>query len=225
MKHISFSLFGNDLKYFVGAEKNIIINKELLPDWTTIIYYHPQNVLKDYVAKLTDLGATMIDVSNVKLGEKESIHFPYFWRFLSFLENVPTLVRDLDSRLSEREVQYIRMWEESNQDYFIIRDHPWHAPVPSGLFGIKRKIQEFENHFIQFVNTSDLRWGTDQDILYQYMENIDKSNLLYFGYDKKETYIPRDNKQFFIGIQLDENDEPTKPSGEKCLQFLNELNL
>jgi hypothetical protein len=117
MKHISFSLFGNELKYYIGAEKNISINKELLPDWTTVIYYHPQNVLKDYVGKLTDLGATMIDVSNVKLGEKESIHFPYFWRFLSFLENVPTLVRDLDSRLSEREVQYIRMWEESNQDY------------------------------------------------------------------------------------------------------------
>ena len=37
MKHISFSLFGYDLKYYIGAEKNIVINKELLPDWTTVI--------------------------------------------------------------------------------------------------------------------------------------------------------------------------------------------
>jgi hypothetical protein len=93
------------------------------------------------------------------------------------------------------------------------------------LFGIKRKITEFEEHFIQFVNTSDLKWGTDQEILYQYMKNIDKSNLLYFGFDKPETYIPRNNKEFFIGMQLDENDEPTKPSGVKCLEFLKELNL
>ena len=165
------------LKYYIGAEKNIVINKELLPDWTTVIYYHPENILQGYVEKLTEMGAAMIDVSNMKLGEKESIHFPYFWRFLSFLQDIPTIVRDLDSRISEREVQYIRKWEQSNEDYFIIRDHPWHAPVPSGLFGIKRKITEFEEHFIQFVNTSDLRWGTDQEILHQYMKNIDKSNL------------------------------------------------
>ena len=57
------------------------------------------------------------------------------------------------------------------------------------------------------------------------MKNIDKSNLLYFGFDKPETYIPRNNKEFFIGMQLDENDEPTKPSGVQCLEFLKELNL
>jgi hypothetical protein len=144
---------------------------------------------------------------------------------LSFLQDNITLASDLDSRITEREVEYIRRWENSNEDYFIIRDHPWHAPVPSGLFGIKRKIVEFEQHFIQFVNTSDLRWGTDQEILYQYMGNIDKSEVLYFGFDKPETYIPRDNKEFFIGIQLDENDKPTVPSGEKCLEYLKELNL
>jgi hypothetical protein len=102
MKHISFSLFGYDLKYYIGAEKNIVINKELLPDWTTVIYYHPENILQGYVEKLTEMGAAMIDVSNMKLGEKESIHFPYFWRFLSFLQDIPTIVRDLDSRISER---------------------------------------------------------------------------------------------------------------------------
>jgi hypothetical protein len=57
------------------------------------------------------------------------------------------------------------------------------------------------------------------------MVNIDKSEVLYFGFDKPETYIPRDNKEFFIGIQLDENDKPTVPSGEKCLEYLKELNL
>jgi hypothetical protein len=225
MKHISFSLFGHDPKYYIGAEKNIVINKELLPDWTTVIYYHPQNFIQEYKDKLTELGAIMIDVSDVKLGEKKSIEFPYFWRFLSFLNDQPTIVRDLDSRISKREVEYIKKWENSSEDYFIIRDHPWHAPVPSGLFGIKRKIEKFETHFIDFINNSDLRWGTDQEILQQYIENVEKTNILYFGYDKLDTYIPRNDKNFFIGIQLDENDLPTKPSGEKCLEYLNDLNL
>lgn len=224
-KKISYSLFGNESKYYVGAEKNIIINKELLPDWKTVIYYHPQKILLEYVEKLESLGAIMINVSDNKLGNKESIHFPYFWRFLSFLEEGLTLSRDLDSRISPREVQYIRMWEESDKDYFIIRDHPWHSPVPSGLFGIKNRIQEFENHFINFVNISDLRWGTDQEILYEYIQRIDENNILYFGYDKKQTYIPRDDLEFFIGIQLDEFDKPTKPSGEQCLNYLKELKL
>ncbi len=224
-KYISFSLFGDQPKYYIGAEKNILVNKNLLPDWETIIYYHPERILEGYVDKLTNLGARMIDVSNFVLGDKESIHFPFFWRFLSFLEDGLTISRDLDSRISDREVKYIRKWEESNKNYFIIRDHPWHSPVPSGLFGIKNHIKEFENHFIKFVNTSDLRWGTDQEILYEYIQKVDQQEILYFGYDRPENYIPRDDTNFFIGIQLDEFDKPTKPSGEQCLEYLKDLNL
>ena len=43
-KIISFSLFGDDPKYYAGAEKNIILNKELLPDWETVIYYLPEKI-------------------------------------------------------------------------------------------------------------------------------------------------------------------------------------
>jgi|688.fasta_scaffold17075_4 hypothetical protein len=225
IKTINFSLFGTEMKYYMGAEKNVIINKELLPDWTTVIYYHPQNIIQGYVEKLSSLGATMVDVSNIKLGDKESIHFPYFWRFLSFLQDSPSIVRDLDSRISEREVKYIRKWEETNKDYFIIRDHPWHAPVPSGLFGIKKKIEEFEKHFIEFVNIDELRWGSDQEILRIYMENISDENVFYCGYDIQTNYIHRDDKTFFIGMQMNENDEPTVPSGVQCLNYLNEINL
>jgi hypothetical protein len=224
-KIISYTLFGDDLKYYIGAEKNIIINKELLPDWETYIYYLPEKIKVEYINKLIEIGAKLIDVTYVEIGDKKSIEFPYFWRFLSFLNNDITLVRDLDSRISDREVEYINRWLENDKDYFIIRDHPWHAPVPSGLFGIKGKKIEFENHFNLYIKNSDLRWGTDQEILYEYMRNVSQENIEYCGYDKPNTYIPRTNKEFFIGMQLDENDNPTKPSGEACLKFLKELNL
>ena len=225
IKTIAFSLFGVEMKYYIGAEKNIIINKELLPDWMTVIYYHPQNIIEGYVEKLSSLGATMVDVSNIKLGDKESIHFPYFWRFLSFLDDGLSIVRDLDSRVSDREVQYIKQWEISGKDYFIIRDHPWHAPVPSGLYGIKRKIKEFGDHFINFVNTHELVWGADQEILRIYMENISNDEVFYCGYDIIDNYIPRDDKNFFIGMQIDENDKPLIPSATQALNYLKDLNL
>jgi hypothetical protein len=224
-KYISFSLFGTDLKYYVGAEKNIILNNQLLPDWDTVIYYHPNNFRNEYLKKLSDLGAIMIDVTDFKIGNKGSEHFPYFWRFLAFLKNSMVLSRDLDSRLSKREVEYIREWEKSGKDYFIIRDHPWHSPYPSGLIGIRRKIEEFESHFNSYISSNELVWGTDQDILEKYMSDKNFDDVLYFGFDKLETYIPRDDKDFFIGMQLDEFDKPTVPSGVKCLEFLSEMNL
>jgi hypothetical protein len=159
------------------------------------------------------------------LGNKEAIHYPFFWRFLSFFENVPSIVRDLDSRFSDREVQYINEWTNSERDYFIIRDHPWQAPVPSGLFGIKKFIPEFKDHFINFVNNEDLRWGADQEILRIYMEQVNGENVFYCGYNDRTNYIPRDNKNFFIGMQMDENDNPTDPSGIKSLQYITEINL
>jgi hypothetical protein len=190
----------------------------------TVIYYNEKNILDGWVEKLSSLGAEMRNITDFSFSDKDTIHYPYFWRFFSFLNDGISIVRDLDSRVSDREVEYINRWLNSECDYFIIRDHPWHSPVPSGLFGIKSKIQEFEDHFINFINTSDLRWGTDQEILHQYMENIDENNIFYCGLDRVDTYIPRNDKNFFIGMQIDENDNPLKPNAEVALSFLAELN-
>jgi hypothetical protein len=222
---VSFSLFGNEPKYYIGAEKNIIEINNFLPNWEVRIYYHENMILDGKVEYLSNLGATLINVKDIVLGNKESIHYPFFWRFLSFFENTPSIVRDLDSRFSDREVQYINKWMSSERDYFIIRDHPWQAPVPSGLFGIKKFIPKFKDHFINFVNNEDLRWGADQEILRIYMEQINEENVFYCGYDDRTNYIPRDDKNFFIGMQMDENDNPTDPSGIKCLQHITEINL
>lgn len=224
-KIVSYSLFGTDEKYYVGAEKNLIVNQKLLPDWETVLYYRPDNFRVEYIDKLKNLGGILIDVSDVQIENRPSLDFPYFWRFLSFMDDDINLVRDLDSRISDREVEYINRWLNTDCTYFIIRDHPWHSPVPSGLFGIKGRIDNFVNHMKQYIRDNELIWGTDQDILYQYMRNINESEICYCGFDKPETYIPRINKEFFIGMQLDENDNPTKPSGEQCLNFLKELNL
>ena len=69
-KTVSFCLYGTDLKYYTGAEKNILINKELLPEWDTDIYYSPVNILDGYVTKLSELGANMINVTEIPIHSK-----------------------------------------------------------------------------------------------------------------------------------------------------------
>lgn len=222
---ISFTLFGTQMKYYVGAKRNIETISKLLPDWEIRIYYHDNLTNKEYIDELSDYNVNLIDVTNVKVGTINAIEFPYFWRFLSFFEDTPSIVRDLDSRFSEREIQYINSWMNNDKDFFIIRDHPWHSPVPAGLFGIKRKIVSFEEHMRQFIMSNNLPWGTDQTVLHSYMESVDKERIFYCGYDDLTNYIPRDNKDFFIGMQIDEHDKPTDPSAVVALNYLNDINL
>ena len=222
---VSFTLFGTQMKYYIGAKKNIETINKMLPDWEIRIYYHDDLTIKDHIDELNGLNVNLINVKDVKVGSVNATDFPYFWRFLSFFEDTPSIVRDLDSRFSDREVLYINSWLNNDKDYFIIRDHPWHSPVPAGLFGIKRKIQLFEDHMIDFVANNSLSWGADQHILHTYMEKIDKDSIFYCGFDDQTNYIPRDDKNFFIGMQIDENDQPIFSSATDALIHLNNINL
>jgi hypothetical protein len=223
---VAFSLFGYNPKYYVGAEKNIQQVKEMLSDWEVKIYYHDELIIKENIQKLIDLGGTLINVNSMDICNRPLLEYPYFWRFFSFFDDTRTIVRDLDSRFSQREVQYINNWIASNKDYFIIRDHPWHSNVPSGLYGIKKQINTFKDHFVNYINGKDIiKWGDDQEILDLYMKDINKEDIYYCGYDIQDNYIPRDDKNFFIGLQLDENDQPIEPTGTHSIRYLNEINL
>jgi len=66
--------------------------------------------------------------------------FPRNWRFLPTLDPQVKLAvfRDLDSRLSEREVAAVREWMRSDKAIHMMRDHPQHlAPVLAGMWGAK----------------------------------------------------------------------------------------
>ena len=54
---------------------------------------------------------------------------------------------------------------------------------------------------------------------------LNKENIFYCGYDDHLNYIPRDDKNFFIGMQIDENDKPLVPSAIQALNYLKDLNL
>jgi hypothetical protein len=221
-KNISYCLYGSDIKYYVGAEKNIEINAKLLPEWNNIIYYSLNNVLPEFVKKLTDLGAIMIDVNTMEISKY--LGNPMFWRYLIFYTNQTSIIRDLDSRVSNREVKYIERWLDSDLNYFVIRDHPWHSVVPGGLFGLKNS-NLIIPHFEEFIKTKPLGWGSDQEMLLSFIEKIGREDLNYFGFDDEKNYIPRDDENFFIGMQIDEFEKPLSPNAILSLNYLKDLNL
>lgn len=226
-KNVSFSLFGHDMKYYVGAYQNCKLFGELLPDWGVNIFYHKDNSIMEEIKKLKKLKCNLIDVSTININLTKNLTdfpIPYFWRFFSFFNDDINISRDLDSRLTEREVEYIKRWVEGEKNYFVIRDHPWHSQYPAGLFGMKRNKNNFKIFCENYLNSNILQWGDDQTILEQYMENTPQSDIEYCGYDKEETYIQRNDKSTFIGIQLDDNNQPTEHA-LKSLTALNELNL
>ena len=189
------------------------------------IYYHSNDISITDIERLKSLGAVMVDVKDISLGKINILEYPYFWRFFSFFDDEPALSRDLDSRVSFREVKYIENWLRSGLDYFAIRDHPWQDAFPAGLVGMRNNGSRFKSHFVDFINSNDIKWGSDQDILREYMKHVGSDEIYYCGYNDPTNYIPRDDKCFFIGMQMDENDLITNQNAVLSLKCLEEMSI
>jgi hypothetical protein len=134
---ISFSLWGNDPKYCVGAIQNAKLAQEIYPGWTCR-FYCGSSVPYSYIE---DLGK-MPNVQVVEM-EQEGNWTGMFWRFMTASSrNVDvSIFRDCDSRLSWREREAVNDWLRSDFDVHIMRDHPWHtSPIMGGMWGIKKGV-------------------------------------------------------------------------------------
>jgi tetratricopeptide (TPR) repeat protein len=130
-KIISFSLWGNQPRYLRGALHNLLLQKEIYPDWLCR-FYVDQTVPADVLAALRDLGAQLIDSKATSLGEK------LCWRFQ--VANDPEVgyfaVRDVDSVISSREAQAVGQWIQSETFFHVMRDWWTHTDlILAGMWG------------------------------------------------------------------------------------------
>jgi len=145
-KVISMSLYGKDPRYTWGALRNAQLVPVHLPDWTLRVYVAdepapPQLAVPPRIInKLRLLGVEIARVSTV------NSMAPRNWRLLAAddLRLDYFLVRDADTRLSERESVVVRDWlSTADKDgprsavVHCVRDHPKHADVAivDGLWG------------------------------------------------------------------------------------------
>ena len=132
-KIISFSLWGSDVKYTIGAVRNSELVEDIYPGWICR-FYVGDDVPNDIIEKLESNSEV------VRMRGEKCDWTSTYWRFLpSGEEDVEVMIsRDTDSRLNIREKNAVDEWLKSDKSFHIMRDHPWHRiEILAGMWGAK----------------------------------------------------------------------------------------
>lgn len=179
-KVISFSLYGSNKWYSLGAQKNIEEAKSIYPDFICRIYC-PTNV--PYLQELKNLA----EAGECELVIPKFSSPPIFWRILAAADpNIDIAIfRDCDSVVNSREKAAVEEWLNSEKTLHLMHDSKGNHghKVMAGMWGIKKNskiniIQDLNEFFSQKkykkidVNDNSTGWGSgvanyfdDQDFL------------------------------------------------------------
>lgn len=199
-KIISFSVYGNQPKYSVGMLSNVLLAKQIYPDWICRIYYDnsvDQNIIHE-ISKNDN-----IELINMTEEGKEI--FPMLWRFLAIDDpDVDIMLsRDSDSRLSYREKYCVDIFTKSDFILHSIRDNLSHNNIMGGMWGIKKnnriKIRDLVN-----------KWGlsgydADQQFLRSKVVPFFLDSYLIHCRHYLNTFPIEPQNEYFVGGWWDEN--------------------
>jgi len=167
-KVISFSLWGSDPKYCVGAVRNAELALKIYPGWRCR-FYIANSVPVNYIKELQEFDHVDIIQKVQDSGSWESM----FWRHETCWDKSVdvSIFRDTDCRLGLREKHAVDEWLNSDKTFHIMRDHPFHGyHILGGMWGYKHndKYNNISNIFLEF-DAQD-HYGTDyiffRDVLY-----------------------------------------------------------
>ena len=210
---ISYSLYGKQPRFMVGAVKNAQLAQVFFPGFT--VRFYVGNSVPTWVRSTLDLFP---NVEQIQVDERED-STARLWRFRAILDSEVDVVlsRDADARLSYREVLAHQEFLDSQFDFHIIRDHPTgHGYlISAGMFACKNKSMGF---FGKLWSETPMRdtYMQDQEFLSSQIYPQIAGNCLvhdpYYNYQpshpSRKTMIPRKkiNTVCHIGAALDEND-------------------
>ena len=183
-KVISFSLWGDNPKYTIGAIKNSEIAPFIYPDWETW-FYVADNVPREIIEKLKQSGSKIINKNNEDWDGM-------FWRFYPMSDpSVDIFIsRDTDSRLNYRERRAVDAWIDSGKKLHIMRDHRYHGtPVLGGMWGFRGSTSDIRDQIDDFIKDTGKSGYYDVDQFFL-------RSIIYTKY--KEDSIAHD--EFFDGI-------------------------
>jgi len=216
-KVISFSLWGNNPKYTIGAIRNAELADNLYPGWICR-FYVGSDVSEIILKQLSDLSNTEI----ITMSEPSN-WTGMFWRFFACENSDIMLSRDTDSRLSTREVNAVNEWLSSDKDFHIMRDHPHHnALIMGGMWGCRGGLLSDIRKLINGYVKGDF-WQVDQnflrDVIYRKVQSDTFIHDSFFSYEKFAKKFPdkRIDKEF-VGDVFDEHDVRHK----EYLKYINE---
>ena len=207
-KIISFSLWGEDPKYCVGAVKNADLALKHYPDW--VCRYHiGSSTPKKYIDELSEKKNT-----EVFLRKEPGDWTGMFWRFLDASDlSVKVMVsRDTDSRLNSREASAVNEWLSSNKKFHIMRDHPYHkTAILGGMWGVKNPFLGDMKHLVADYVKGDF-WQVDQNFLKERIYPIISENcLVHDEFFEKRPFPTKRKPGLFVGQAFNADDTVCEP--------------
>lgn len=206
MKIVSYSLWGNDPKYTIGAIRNAEMCREYYPDWTAR-FYVGKSVPTDIISSLKGF-----DNTEVVLMEQEGDWTGMFWRFTAADGDDVVLSRDTDCRPSWREVKAVDAWLNSDKDFHIMRDHPYHGTeILGGMWGARKGILRGISQKISEYNKGNF-WQVDQNFLRGVVYPLVRDRALVHDeiFERKPFPTPRQSRDF-VGKAYNADDTEFEP--------------
>jgi protein O-GlcNAc transferase len=217
-KIISFSLWGTNPIYTVGAIENAILAKKHYPGWICR-YYLADSVKKDII----NLLSIMDNVEIIQMGPGKTIDPTFngpsadrtwdaamYWRFYPASESDCEVMisRDTDSRLNSREAAAVKEWLESGKAFHIMRDHPAHGTeILGGMWGVKCNVLA---NMKDMIHKSDLE--VDQNFLRNEIYPLVKNDCcVHDEFFEKKPFPTKRKPGLFIGQAFDENNNKLYP--------------
>lgn len=205
MKIISFSIWGDNPKYTIGAIRNAELTPIIYPDWISR-FYCGASVPIEIIKELQSLPSCQVILMD-EPGDWTSM----CWRFLPASEKgVEVMVsRDSDSRIDFREKQAVDEWLSSGKSLHIMRDHIEHTSlIMGGMWGIKGGVIDDIGLLINNYHKGNF-WQVDQNFLNSTIYPLFKDDAYvhdeFHKYDKVKHNFPAARQGTdFVGQRVDE---------------------
>lgn len=191
MNVISFSLYGTHPKYLHGMVKNIELARQFYPGWNIRIYCDEHCFKMMTPASPTfDHGVFSYTSSGVFLSCCGLDWCPPMLQRYLIADDPKVdrfIVRDADSRISQREVDAVNAWIESDKICHVMRDHPAHQLMPGGMIGIQPRRPNWTmpsmkwliEYYLKNTNPPDLKaYQLDQDFLGKVLWPMFKNSMI-----------------------------------------------
>jgi len=206
-KVISFSVWGVNPIYTIGALKNAQLAKDIYPEWECW-FYCGKSIPKEILQQLKKYDNCKIIEVNEQ-GNWEGM----FWRFLPADDsNITMISRDTDSRLNHREKRAVDEWLDSDKDFHIMRDHPYHkTEILGGMWGARNGIIKGIKQWMEDYKKGDF-WQVDQNFLKKIIYPKITNNCCVHDefFEQRPFPMAREGKSF-IGEAFNEEDKPLNP--------------
>lgn len=234
-KVISYSLWGNNTTYTIGAIKNAEQAKKIYPDFECWFYIHLETVPQKIIDELQKFDNVKIIFKNGDLNTCK----PAMWRFEAIDDPEVEIMmsRDTDTRFYLREKLAVEEWLQSGKLFHIMRDHPCHKyKILAGMFGT-RKIPEIKNWKTLIDNydekksygvthNNQVNYGNDQlfleELIYPKIKDNSIIHASFFKYEEhaKDFPVPFNQEYNFVGEYVYDDESKNKDNINQLIKSL-----